>query len=89
MSNKKRVHLQQFDTTNSNLIYIINPERNKNLLVLFHLLKTYIRNPSILFISGFTLPPRGKRRWAMATTIRARIYTRREVSFAKFLFLPS
>jgi hypothetical protein len=25
----------------------------------------------------------------MATTIRARIYARREVSFAKFLFLPS
>jgi hypothetical protein len=25
----------------------------------------------------------------MATTIRARIYTRGEVSFAKFLFLPS
>jgi hypothetical protein len=25
----------------------------------------------------------------MTTTIRARIYTRGEVSFAKFLFLPS
>jgi hypothetical protein len=29
----------------------------------FHLLETYIRNPSLFFISFITLPPRGKRRW--------------------------
>jgi hypothetical protein len=45
-------------------------ERNKIMLMSFHLLKTYIKNPS-------------------PTTIRARIYARGEVSFAKFLFLPS
>jgi hypothetical protein len=48
----------------------------------FHLLETYTRNISLFFISFFTLPPRGKRRcqpWS----------ARGEVSFAKFLFLPS
>jgi hypothetical protein len=29
----------------------------------FHHLKTYIRNPSIFFITFFTLPPTGKCRW--------------------------
>jgi hypothetical protein len=33
----------------------------------FHLLETYIRNPSLFFISFFTLPPRGKRRWQQDT----------------------
>jgi hypothetical protein len=60
MLSKKRVHLQQFDIIhlpNSDLIYIRNPERNKIMFVSFHLLKTYIRNPSLFFISFFTLPP--------------------------------
>jgi hypothetical protein len=66
MPNKKWVHLQQFDIIhlpNPDLIYIRNPERNKILFMSFHPLKTYIRNPSLLFISFFTLPPTGKRRW--------------------------
>jgi hypothetical protein len=52
----------------------------------FHLLKTYIRNPSIFFI--FSHPPT-YRETPMATTIDAGIYACGEVSFAKFLFLPS
>jgi hypothetical protein len=83
---KKRVHVQQFGIihlSNPDLIYIRNPERNTILFVPFHLLKTYIRNPSLFFISFFTLPPRGKHRWQPRS---ARIYTRGEVNFAKFLF---
>jgi hypothetical protein len=60
MLSKKRVHLQQFDIIhlpNSDLIYIRNPERNKIMFVSFHLLKTYIRNPSLFFLYFFTLPP--------------------------------
>jgi hypothetical protein len=63
---KKRVHLQQFGIihlSNPDLIYIRNPERNKILFMPFHLLKTYVRNPSLFFISFSTLPPRGNRRW--------------------------
>jgi hypothetical protein len=48
---------------NPDLIYISNPESNKILFVPFHLLKTYIRNPFLFFISFFTLPPTGKRLW--------------------------
>jgi hypothetical protein len=54
MPNKKKVHLQQFGILhlpNQDLIYIMNPERNKILFMPFHLLKTYIRNPSLFFIS--------------------------------------
>jgi hypothetical protein len=50
---KKRVHLQQFDVihlANPDLTYTRNPDRNKILCVPFHLLKTYIRNPSLFFI---------------------------------------
>jgi hypothetical protein len=86
MSNKKRVHLQQFGKihlSNPDLIYIRNPERNKMLFMSFHLLKTYIKNPSLLFISFITLPPTGKRRWHPRSV---RAYTREEVSFAKFQF---
>jgi hypothetical protein len=57
MPSKKRVHLQQssiIHLLNPDLIYIKNPERNKILFVPFHLLKTYIRNPSLFFISFFT-----------------------------------
>jgi hypothetical protein len=60
---KKRVHLQQFGIIrlkNSDLTYIRNPKRNKIMFMPFHLLETYIRNPSLFFISFFTLPPRGK-----------------------------
>jgi hypothetical protein len=66
MPSKKRVHLQQFGIIhlpNTDLTYIRNPERNKKLFRPFHLLETYIRNLSLFFISFFTLPPRGKRRW--------------------------
>jgi hypothetical protein len=65
MQSKKRVHLQQFDIIhlpNPDLIYIRNREINKIMLVPFHLLKTYIRNTSLLFISFFTIPPTRKRR---------------------------
>jgi hypothetical protein len=65
MQSEKRVHLQQFGIIhlpNLDLIYIRDPERNKIMFVPFHLLKTYIGNPS-LFIISFTLPPAGKRRW--------------------------
>jgi hypothetical protein len=82
--------LQQFDIIhlpNSDLTYIRNSERNKIMFVPFHLLKTYIRNPSLFFISFFHPPT--YRETTMATTIRALIYVRREVSFAKFLFLLS
>jgi hypothetical protein len=65
MQSKKRVHLQQFDIihlSNPDLIYIMNLERNKIMFVSFHLLKTYIMNPFLFFISFFTLPLTGKRR---------------------------
>jgi hypothetical protein len=52
----------------------------------FHLLKNLHQESFSILYFFFTLPPRGKQR---ATTIRARIYARGEVSFAKFLFLPS
>jgi hypothetical protein len=45
----------------------------------FHLLKTYIRNPSIFFISFSTLAPKGKCRWQPGACM---------VSFAMFIFLP-
>jgi hypothetical protein len=54
VQSKKRVHLQQFGIIylpNPDLTYIRNPERNKIMFVPFHLLKTYIRNPSLFFIS--------------------------------------
>jgi hypothetical protein len=78
MQSKKRVYLQQFGIIhlpNSYLTYIRNPERNKIMLVVFHLLKTYIRNHSLFFISFFTLPPTGKRRWQPRS---ARTYMRVE-----------
>jgi hypothetical protein len=80
MQSKKRGHLQQFGIIhllNPDLIYIRNFERNKIMFVPFNLLKTYIKNPSLFFISFFTLPP------------RAKPCARRKVSFAKFLFLIS
>jgi hypothetical protein len=73
MQSKKRIHLQQFGIIhlpNPDLIYIRNPERNKIMLVPFHLLKTYIKNHSLFFI--FFHPPT-YRETPMATTIRARI----------------
>jgi hypothetical protein len=62
-----------------------NAERNKIMFVSFHLLKIYTRNPSLFFISFFTLPPRGKPQCQPRSARDAC----REVSFAKFLFLPS
>jgi hypothetical protein len=88
MPSKKKVHAQQFDIihlTNTDLTYIRNHEREKIMFMPLHLLKTYISNHSLFFISFSTLPPKT----LMATTIRARIYAREEVSFPKFLFLPS
>jgi hypothetical protein len=89
MLSKIRVHLQQFGIihlSNSGLTYIRNPERNKIMFVPFHLLQIYIRNPSLFFISFVTLPPTEKRRWQPRYAHR---YARGEVSFFKFLFLPS
>jgi hypothetical protein len=66
MASKKKVHLQQFciiHLPNPDLTYIRNLERYKILFMPFHLLKTFIRNPSMFFISFFTLPPTGIRRW--------------------------
>jgi hypothetical protein len=76
MRSKKRVRLQQFGIIhlpNSDLTFIRNPERNKIIFIVFHLLKTYIKNPSLLFISFFTLPPTEKRRWQLRS---ARAYIR-------------
>jgi hypothetical protein len=56
------------------------------MFMLFHLLKTYIRNPAQFFI--FFHPPTYRER-TMTTTIDARIYACGEVNFAKFLFLTS
>jgi hypothetical protein len=50
----KKVHLQQFGIihlSNPDLTYIRNSERNKIMFMPFHLLETYIRNPSLFFIS--------------------------------------
>jgi hypothetical protein len=65
----------------------MNPERNKIMFMPFRPLKTYIRNHSLFFI--FFFHPTTYRETPMTTTIRACIYTRGEVSFAKFIFLPS
>jgi hypothetical protein len=51
----------------------------------FHLLETYIRNLSLFL---FLFSPSHLEGTADGNTIRARIYARGEVSFAKFLFLP-
>jgi hypothetical protein len=54
MPSKKRVNLQQFGIIhlpNPDLTYIGNPERNIIMFMTFYLLKTYIRNPSLFFIS--------------------------------------
>jgi hypothetical protein len=54
MLSKKRVHLQQFGVIhlpNPDLTYIGNPKRNEIMFMPFHLLKTYIRNPSLFFFS--------------------------------------
>jgi hypothetical protein len=53
----------------------------------FRLLETYIRN-SFLFFFSFFHPPT-YRETTIETMIRTRIYVRGEVSFVKFLFLPS
>jgi hypothetical protein len=61
MQSKKNSHLQQFDIiqlSNTYLIYIRNPKRNKIMFVPSHLLKIYISNLSLFFIF-FTLPPTG------------------------------
>jgi hypothetical protein len=89
MESKKRIHLQRFDILhlpNPDLTYIRNPERNKIMYVPFHLLKN-LHQESFSILYFFS--PSHLRETTMATTIRARIYARGEVSFAKFLFLPS
>jgi hypothetical protein len=66
MPSKKRVHFQQFSIIhlpNPDLTYIRKPKRNKIMFISFHLLETYIINPSLFFNCFFTLPPRGKHRW--------------------------
>jgi hypothetical protein len=49
----------------------------------FHVLKYYIRNHSLFFISFCNLPPTGKR--MMVTTLSEHIYLCREVSFVKLV----
>jgi hypothetical protein len=65
-SKKKRIPLQQFGIihlSNPNLTYIRNPERNKIMYVLFHLLKNLHQESFSIRYYFFTLPPRGKQRW--------------------------
>jgi hypothetical protein len=48
----KKNHLQQFGiihSSNLDVTYFRNVRENKIMFVLFHLLKTYIRNSSLLF----------------------------------------
>jgi predicted acyltransferase len=45
-------------------------KRNKIMFMFFHLLETYIMNPSLFFNSFFTLPPRGKHRWQPRSAMR-------------------
>jgi hypothetical protein len=90
MQSKKRIHLQPFGIIhlpNPDLTYIRNPKRNKIMYVPLHLLKKL--TSGILLYSLFLFHPPTHRETTMATTIRARIYAHGEVSFAKFLFLPS
>jgi hypothetical protein len=54
ISNNLAIHLPK------PLTYIRNPEGNKIMFILFHLLKIYIRNHFLFFIF-FTVPPTGKR----------------------------
>jgi hypothetical protein len=50
-------------------------------------MKTSTNDPSLFFISFYTLPP--GLATPMPTRIGAHIFPHGEVSFAKFLFLPS
>jgi hypothetical protein len=62
MPNKKKSSSPTIDIihlSNPDLTYIRNPGRNKIMFMPSHLLETYIRNPSLFFISFFTLPPTG------------------------------
>jgi hypothetical protein len=80
MQSKKRFHLQQFGIIhlpNPNLTYVCVLPPLKNL------------NQESFSILYFLFHPPTYRETPMATTIRARIYARGKVSFAKFLFLPS
>jgi hypothetical protein len=89
MPNKKRVHLQQFGIIhlpNTDLTYIRNLERNKILLCPS---TSWELTSGILLYSLFLFSPSHLEGNADGNTIRARIYARGEVSFAKFLFLPS
>jgi hypothetical protein len=52
------------------------------MFVPFHLLKNLHQESFFILYFFFILPPRGKHRWQPQ-------YARGEVSFAKFLFLPS
>jgi hypothetical protein len=72
--------------SNPQLTYIRNLERNKIMFMPLQLLKNLHQEPS-LFLIYFSPPT--YRETSMAITIHARIYARGEVSFAKFLFLPS
>jgi hypothetical protein len=85
------VGVQQFGIIhlpNPDLTYIMNPERNRIMFiyVLPPLGNLHQESFSILY---FFFHPPTYRETTMATTIRARIYARGEVSFAKFLFFPS
>jgi hypothetical protein len=83
MPSKKIVHLQQLDIIhfpNPDLTYIRNPERNKIMFMLPPLGNLHEESFFILFFHPPTL-----RETPMATTIRALIYARRKVGFAKLV----
>jgi hypothetical protein len=87
MSSKKRVHLQRLGIIhlpNTDLTYIRNPERNKIFLCPS---TSWKLTSGILLYSLFIFSPSHLEGNADGNTIRARIYARGEVSFAKFLFL--
>jgi hypothetical protein len=89
MPSKKRVHLQQFGIIhlpNSDLTYIRNPERNK---ILFMSSTSWKLTSRIILYSLFLFSPSHLQGNTDGNHDPRAIYTRGEVSFAKFLLLPS
>jgi hypothetical protein len=84
MPSKKRVRLQQvdiIDLPNPDLTYIRNPKKKTKICLCPSTSRKLTYQKSFSFLYFFFHPPTYKE-----TMIRARIYTRGEVSFAKFLF---
>jgi hypothetical protein len=86
MPSKKRVHLQQFgiiQLPNTDLTYIRNPERNKKIDLCPS--TSWKLTSGILLYSLFLFSPSHLEGNADGNKIRARIYARGEVSFAKLV----